>query len=124
MSIQGYLGNPNLKRQNSTHEYTHAELAEMLKCAKDIEYFAEKYCTIITIDKGKQLIELYDYQKDMLKLMSGELITDDKYNVVTLAPRQCGKCISKEATIEVFNTETDEHLELPIGEFHEMVKGS
>ena len=86
----GYKGNPNLKGMNQSHEYTPEEIQEYVKCVKSDEYFAEKYCTIVTLDHGKQLIKLYDFQKDLLKLMNGEDITDDKYNVVVLAPRQAG----------------------------------
>lgn len=80
-----YKGNPNLIRENTVREFTPEQMAEMYRCATDIEYFSEKYVTIVTLDKGKTLMQLYDYQKDMLKLMSGETIKDEKYNVITLA---------------------------------------
>lgn len=118
----GYLGNPNLRREFRVREFSQAELVEMLNCAQNIEYFAQSYCYIITLDKGKQLIELYDYQKHMLKLMTGDIISDDKYNIVTLAPRQCGKCITGDSMITIYDKLTDKVQELSISEFHEMVK--
>jgi hypothetical protein len=118
-----YNGNPNLKRQHEIREYSHAELAEMVRCAQDIEYFVERYATIITLDKGKQIISLYDYQKEMLKMMSGETIKDEKYNIITLAPRQCGKCVTGDTIINIENTETHERSEITIKEFHESLKG-
>ena len=87
----GYMGNPNLRRQQSTREYTPAELAEVLKCASDIEYFAENYVTIITLDKGKTIINLYDYQREMLNIMLHGDPANNKYNTIVLSPRQSGK---------------------------------
>ena len=119
---KGYLGNPNLRREFRKREYTTKELAEMLKCAQDIEYFAEHFCYIVTLDKGKQLIELYDYQKEMLKLMTGETILDEKYNIVTLAPRQCGKCITGNTKINIMDNESKTVFETTIEDFHELLK--
>jgi len=119
---KGYLGNPNLRREFRKREFTPQELAEMLRCAKNIEYFAETYCYIITLDHGKQLISLYDYQRTMLKLMTGETVEDDRYNIVTLAPRQCGKCVHGDSKINVWNKELNEYFEITIEQFHNLVK--
>lgn len=53
---------------------TEQETIEYIKCKNDIVYFAENYCEINTIDKGKILIKLYDFQKQLLK----ELTSNDK----------------------------------------------
>ena len=39
----------------------------MRGCMKDPSYFAEKYCKIISLDKGLVPFELYPYQKKMFK---------------------------------------------------------
>ena len=81
-----YEGNPNLRKGNIVFNYTAHELQEIKKCAKDILYFADNYCTVMT-DEGLQTITLRDYQKDMLKQFQQE-----RFNVC-LASRQVGKCL-------------------------------
>jgi hypothetical protein len=39
--IDGYLGNPNLKRIGVEIEYTQEQVLEIAKCAKDPVYFSE-----------------------------------------------------------------------------------
>jgi hypothetical protein len=84
----GYNNNPALRAARDTHEYTPAELQELLKCATNVQYFAETYCYIITLD-GKQKISLYDYQEDLLDIMLNGKPEEDKYNTIVLSPRQC-----------------------------------
>ena len=119
---KGYMGNPNLRRERQTYNYTPEELAEMLKCAQDIEYFAETYCEIITLG-GKEKIKLYDYQRELLKTMQYGNPEEDKYNTIVLSPRQSGKCIVGQSQIKLKNKNTNEIMEVSIQEFFEMVKG-
>ena len=60
-------GNENLKKPNTVihipEDKQQEYIQEIMKCKKDIIYFAEKYFTIISPAKGKHLIELYDKQK-------------------------------------------------------------
>jgi len=116
------IGNDNLKPLGEKTKYTPQQLQEMYKCAVDIEHFAENYCTIVTLDAGKQLITLRQYQKDLLKALLGENVTNDKYNTIVLAPRQSGKCVCGSTRISVRNKTTGEILELSIEEFHEMFR--
>ena len=81
-----YEGNTNLKKGNLVFEYTPEEIAEIKKCAKDIVYFANNYCTVMT-DFGLQTIKLRGYQENMLRQFQAE-----RFNVV-LASRQIGKTI-------------------------------
>lgn len=81
-----YDGNPQWKLGNTVFNYTDMELEEIKKCAKDITYFAENYCTVMT-DDGLQRIELRDYQVDMLKHFVANRFS------VCLASRQIGKTI-------------------------------
>ena len=79
-----YEGNPNLRKGNIVFNYTSNEIKEIKKCAKDIVYFANTYCTVMT-DHGLQTINLRPYQEDMLRQFQAE-----RFNVC-LASRQVVK---------------------------------
>jgi len=79
-------GNLNLRKGNIVFEYTQKELMEIKRCATDIVYFANNYCTVMT-DDGLQTITLRGYQEEMLKQFQAE-----RFSVV-LASRQIGKTI-------------------------------
>ena len=59
--------NPLLRSAGEEIEYTPDMVEEWIKCKEDILYFAEKYFYIVSIDEGRILIPLRDYQKKMLK---------------------------------------------------------
>jgi len=82
-----YEGNPNFKKGNLVFEYTNEEFDELKKCAKDIVYFANKYCTVMT-DEGYQKIKLRDYQEGVLKSYQ-----KNRWNIF-MAARQIGKTIT------------------------------
>lgn len=76
-----------MKRPTEVSEYTPDMLQEYVKCATDIIYFAENYYYLTSThnNKGKQLVELYDFQKEILIGMT-------KHDHVILnAARQVGK---------------------------------
>ena len=85
---ENYLGNPNIKKDGITSNFTQEEVLEYAKCMKDPVYFVEKYVKIISLDKGLVPFELYPYQKRMFKQFE-----DNRFNIV-LACRQSGKSIS------------------------------
>ena len=114
------VGNDNLRPLGAKIKLTPQQLQELYKCAVDIEHFAENYCTIVTLDAGKQLIKLRQYQKDLLRALLGENVTNDKYNTIVLAPRQSGKCLTGDTLISVRNKLTGEILETTIEDFHNM----
>ena len=87
-----YEGKQFLKKGNIVFEYTDEEIAELARCAADINYFAEKYAVVMT-DEGIQRVKLRDYQKTMLKNFQ-----HDRFNIV-LASRQMGKTV----TASIFN---------------------
>ncbi len=80
-----YLNNTNLTRKNFKHQYTKEQVMEFMKCAEDINYFAETFFTIVHVDHGKMKIPLYDYQKALLAQFLKE-----RFNIVTQS-RQSGK---------------------------------
>jgi hypothetical protein len=117
---QGYLGNPKLRRERAKRSYTADELSELLKCSLDIEYFAEKYATIITLDKGEQIIDLYDYQRELLTTMANGDPEANKYNTIVLSPRQSGKCLIGNSKILIRDKNKTE-MEITLKDFHELL---
>jgi len=92
MSLQNqnenYLGNVNVKRDGVLQEWTQDSVREYAQCMKDPIHFAEKYCKVISLDKGLVPFHLYPYQKKMFQQFE-----ENRFNVV-LACRQSGKSIS------------------------------
>lgn len=80
-----YLGLPNLKRANIKTQWTQEMINEWKRCRDDVVYFAETYCAITHIDYGVIKVQLRDYQKDMLRIMSGNRMSVSKLS------RQLGK---------------------------------
>lgn len=74
-----------LKRPNQKREWTYEEQVEFMKCAQDVQYFCENHYYIVHPIKGRMIIELYDFQKDMLKNFQ-----NNRFNIV-LSARQAGK---------------------------------
>ncbi|QDB71826.1 terminase large subunit [Klebsiella phage Marfa] len=70
-----YNALPNLKRANIKTAWTKEMVQEWKKCRDDIVYFAETYCAITHIDYGTIKVQLRDYQRDMLKIMSTKRMT-------------------------------------------------
>lgn len=71
----------------SKEEYEN-RIRELVKCKKDIIYFAEKYFRIISPAKGLHVIKLFEKQKEMLKNF------EQNRRVIVLASRQIGKTTS------------------------------
>jgi hypothetical protein len=84
-----YFGNPQLRKAGEQFHYTDEMMEEMFKCEADIIYFAEHYFHIVTIDEGKRLISLYNYQKKILKAYI-ETPNGKRHCIVKIA-RQSGK---------------------------------
>jgi hypothetical protein len=82
---QSYLKNKRLPRVDIEFEWTPQRIAEMKKCKNDLRYFAENYFFIVTVDDGKQKIQLYLPQKRVLKALANHRF------VIVCASRQCGK---------------------------------
>lgn len=91
--MSSYHGNPNLKPVGYQHEFSKEELAEYSRCAGDMEYFIQKYCMIISLDKGLVPFELYEYQKEVLNL-----IHNNRKSIIMMG-RQAGKSITSAAYI-------------------------
>lgn len=74
-----------MKRPGIINQWTQEQVTEVMRCGRDIIYFAEKYYTIVHPKFGEQLITLHDFQKEMLKNFQ------DFQNNVVLSARQVGK---------------------------------
>ena len=102
--INTYRGNSNLKGDNTVDYVSKEEyefrVNEIIKCKNDINYFAENYYTIVSVDRGKELIKLYPKQKDFIKCLG------DNKRVVCLASRQAGKCVSGNTLVTIRNKKT------------------
>ena len=57
-----YLGNPLLKKANTSIEFTEQQIKEFIKCKNDPVYFAKNYVQIVTLDYGLQLFKPYIFQ--------------------------------------------------------------
>lgn len=80
-----YLGNPNLKKANTSIEFTEDNIIEFLRCKEDPVYFAEHYVKIVNVDRGLIPFDMYEFQK--------KLITNfhkNRFNICKM-PRQTGK---------------------------------
>jgi len=91
-----YQNDINLRSSGEKIEYTPELLKEYLRCKEDIIYFAENYFHITTIDKGRILPKLWDFQKKCLKVYTDPNAglpesRANKRHVSFLAARQIGK---------------------------------
>ena len=95
-----YLGNPNLKRANTAHEFTEEQIIEFLKCKEDPVYFARNYIQIVSLDEGLVPFNMYPFQEKLIRNFHNE-----RFNICKM-PRQTGKsttCVSYLLHYAVFN---------------------
>jgi len=80
-----YLSNPNLKRANTTIQWTEEQIIEFLTCKEDPVYFAKNYIKIVSLDHGLVPFKMYPFQE--------KLVTNfhkNRFNICKM-PRQTGK---------------------------------
>ncbi len=80
-----YLGNPLLKKANTTHEFTEEQILEISKCMSDPVYFAKNYVKIVTLDHGLQPFKMYPFQEKLVNKFHA-----NRFNICKM-PRQTGK---------------------------------
>ena len=80
-----YLGNPLLKKANTSIEFTEQQIKEFIKCKNDPVYFAKNYVQIVTLDYGLQLFKPYIFQEKLIKNFH-----EHRFNICKM-PRQTGK---------------------------------
>ena len=95
-----YLGNPNLKKANTSIEFTQDQILEFMKCKEDPVYFAKNYIKIVTLDHGLQPFKMYPFQEKLIQNFH-----ENRFNICKM-PRQTGKsttCVSYLLHYAVFN---------------------
>ena len=100
MSDNIYLGNPNLKKANTPHEFTEEQVIEFIRCKNDPVYFARNYIKIVSLDYGLVNFDMYPFQEKLIQNFH-----DNRFNICKM-PRQTGKsttCISYLLHYAVFN---------------------
>jgi len=80
-----YNGNQNLVGLRDTLEFSREQVIEYAKCARDPLYFIETYVQIVNVDKGLVPFDMWDFQRDIVRLVESE-----RY-VICKMPRQVGK---------------------------------
>ena len=85
MSDAVYLGNPNLKKANTAHEFTEEQVVEFIKCKQDPVYFAINYLKIVSLDHGLVPFKLYPFQEKLIRNFH-----EKRFNICKM-PRQTGK---------------------------------
>lgn len=84
-----FQGNKLLRASGESIEYTKELIDEYIRCKEDIIYFAEKYFYISSIDGGRHVIKLYEFQKKVLKVYDSP--PDEKSHIIMMMARQMGK---------------------------------
>ncbi len=80
-----YRGSKNVPIAGAEYEFTADMVLDLQRCKKDIIYFAENFFYIVTLDNGKQKIELYPAQKRALLSLVNNRFT------ALMQSRQSGK---------------------------------
>ena len=88
-----YLGNPNVKRDGVSEQWTAESITEYKKCMDNPIYFAETHLKVINLGEGLVPFKLYPYQEEMF-----DHFNTNRFSIV-LACRQSGKSISSVAYI-------------------------
>lgn len=113
-----YNGDERIKRSGVTIEMTPEQQAEFDRCADDYEYFIRNYCKIVTLDKGIQLFDLFDYQSRAISKL-----IDNRF-VLWKWPRQMGKCQTVNTRVRIRKKgDTGNGEEQTIGELFSRGKG-
>ena len=93
MSDNIYLGNPNLKKANTSIEFTQEQILEFMRCKDDPVYFAKNYVKIVTLDHGLMPFDLYPFQEKLVKRFH-----ENRFNICKM-PRQTGKALALDTPI-------------------------
>lgn len=102
-----------LRRAGIIFKMTDDERNEYIKCALDIQYFAQKYCFVKGEDGQPAIIKLRDYQEEIL-----DNFMNNRFNIL-MASRQVGKCFSYNSIVEIMIG--DESFKIRIGTLYYMM---
>lgn len=88
-----YNANANLKAAGVNVQFAPEQVQEYLKCSQDPIYFIETYCKIVSLDKGLIPFQLYECQKEKVKVIH------ENRKVILMEGRQQGKTTTSAAYI-------------------------
>lgn len=83
--IDGYLGNPKLKRVGQVIQFTKEQQEEFFRCSDDPVYFIKNYVKIVNVDKGLVDFEMWPFQEEMVNTFH-----KNRFSICKM-PRQVGK---------------------------------
>lgn len=83
--MEGYLGNPKLKRVGEEISFTQDQALEIQKCLVDPVYFIKTYVKIVNVDKGLVPFDMWKFQEDMVNEFH-----NNRFSICKM-PRQVGK---------------------------------
>ena len=108
-----YNRNTKIMAADVEYPYSAEHLIEIKKCSENIFYFICNYAKVITLKGGIDLLKLYQYQKNAIKI-----IAENRFSIFKF-PRQMGKCVDENTKIKVrINGDV---LDLTIGQLYHMV---
>lgn len=105
-----------MKRPNQPVQFTPELQREFIRCSKDIFYFAENYYTVVEEKRGKHIIKLFNYQKEMLSNF-----VSNRFSCI-LSARQMGKCVQMDSIVEIKDENTGKIEEITIKCLLDMVE--
>lgn len=112
--VAAYQDDNIVKRAYAKIRYTDDQIRELSACMDPVNgpfYFISNFVYVQHPVKGKEKLELYDYQVELLE-------NYHKYRKsVNMLGRQLGKCCEKTTRIRVRNRTTGEIKELTMEEF-------
>lgn len=91
--MRGYRGSNKVKAAGTVIEWTPEIVEEWIRCREDPIYFAENYIKIINRQGNFEVIELYDYQKEIIRS-----VIENRATIAECA-RQSGKTTAMTALI-------------------------
>ena len=88
-----YLSNPNLKRANTSIQFTEEQIIEFLRCKEDPVYFAKNYVKIVNVDDGLVGFGMWPFQERLVNNFH-----QNRFNICKM-PRQVGKALALDTPI-------------------------
>lgn len=106
-----YHGKMDLRDTGITFQRTEEEDEEYKKCAMDVIYFTSQHAQFKT-RAGYQLVQLRDYQEDVLHMLGDEVWDDNLQDVrlanrriILMQSRQSAKCFTMDTKLSVKETQ-------------------
>jgi hypothetical protein len=91
-----FMGLNGIRKRDLLWKTTKEESEEILKCAKDIKYFANKYCWIKNEQGFWSQVTLRDYQEEIVDSFSND---ENRFHIL-MQSRQTGKCVRFDTKVE------------------------